>query len=114
VRAEFDAYERALLANDVDALDHYIWDSADTVRFGIAENLYGAEAIAAFRRTARTAPWSRSLKNTVIVTFGERAAAVSTEFCDENGETGRQSQTWMRFSGGWRIVAAHVSTMEER
>jgi len=27
---------------------------------------------------------------------------------------GRQSQTWVRFPGfGWKVVAAHVSTMNE-
>ena len=44
-----DAYEAALMANDVEALDGAFWNSPHTVRLGVAENLYGFAAIAAFR-----------------------------------------------------------------
>jgi hypothetical protein len=33
-----------------------------------------------------------------------------TEFQREGSDRiGRQSQTWVRLPGGWRVVAAHVS-----
>ena len=53
---------------------------------------------------------SRTLKNTVITTFGRDLAVANTE-SDRPGTdvTGRQSQTWVRMQDGWRIVSAHVS-----
>jgi hypothetical protein len=29
------------------------------------------------------------------------------------GKVGRQMQTWVRFPEGWKIVAAHVSMIDE-
>ena len=29
------------------------------------------------------------------------------------GKIGRQMQTWVRFPEGWRIVAAHISIIDE-
>jgi hypothetical protein len=108
VTACFEAYDEALLANDVEALVGWFWPSASAVRYGIGENLYGAAAIAAHRRAHAggvvRAPFSRR----VVATFGDAAASVCADF-DEGGRSGRQSQTWIRFPEGWRIVAAHVS-----
>ncbi|MBU0850998.1 MAG: nuclear transport factor 2 family protein, partial [Gammaproteobacteria bacterium] len=42
VRLAFEDYERALLANELEVLDDYFWDTDHTVRYGVAENLYGA------------------------------------------------------------------------
>lgn len=110
VRQVFAEYERALVENRLDQLDDYFWDSEFTVRFGIAENLYGAAAIAAYRRQCDPVGWGRRLSNTVVTTFGESWATVSTEFSDGQSERkGRQMQTWVRFSEGWKVVAAHVS-----
>jgi Protein of unknown function (DUF3225) len=112
VAAAFEAYEVALVANDVDAMAQWFWDSELTVRYGVNECLVGAEAIAAWRRTAAPLPEGRQLRNTVIVTFGLDSATVSTEFTYPDRPTvGRQSQTWIRFPQGWRVVAAHVSVM---
>ena len=56
--------------------------------------------------------WDRTLRNTVITTFGEDYAVCSTEFTREGSEkTGRQQQTWVKLPCGWRIVAAQVSIM---
>ena len=110
----FAAYEQALVDNDVQALEEAFWDSALTVRFGLAERLYGRREIDAWRDSATRVPVSRTLGRTVIVAFGEHAACVSTEFRDETSEAvGRQSQTWLRLDGRWRIVAAHVSREPE-
>lgn len=110
VRAVFAAYEQDLLANDHDRLDGWFWDAELTVRYGVGERLYGAAAIAAWRRTYAGVPSGRRLASTVIATFGRDAACVSTEFTGSApGVVGRQSQTWMRLNGRWQIVAAHVS-----
>lgn len=41
VRAAFEAYERALIANDVAATDAAFWDDERVVRFGVAEIQHG-------------------------------------------------------------------------
>ena len=113
VAAAFAAYERALMDYDPAALDGFFWKDDRAIRFGIAENLYGHAAIAAYRRTRTTVP-RRVLSNTRIVALGHDAAAVSTEFrYPGDPRIGRQSQSWARTSEGWRVVAAHVSFLEE-
>lgn len=114
VSAVFALYERALVGNDVALLDALFWDSPHTVRYGVAENLVGIEAIRAFRAARSPAGLERRLERTVITTYGRDAATAMTEFV--RGERhGRQSQTWVRFAlpghGGWRVVAAHVSLL---
>jgi hypothetical protein len=110
VRVAFDRYEVALVTNDVDTLDELFWASPLTVRYGLAENLYGRDAIIAFRRARSPLNLARTLRNTVITTFGADFATASTEFVRPPGSAvGRQMQTWMRTPEGWRVVAAHVS-----
>jgi hypothetical protein len=111
VYRQFEAYERALVANNVTALDEFFWRSEDVVRFGIGENLYGSEAIANYRRSVVPGRISRLRVKTVVATFGTSTATVSAEFSEEGGVVSRQSQTWIRLAEGWRIVAAHVSVM---
>jgi hypothetical protein len=107
--AAFMCYEEALNANDVAVLDELFRTAPYTLRYGIAEELYGHAAIAAFRG-ARTPPGRRVISNTVITTFGRDFATASTEFRRPGqARNGRQQQSWVRFSEGWRIVAAHVS-----
>ena len=110
VSAAFAAYEQALMDNDVAALDRLFWDAPQTPRYGVGENLYGAAAIAAFRRSRPDGAPARVLANTVITTFGDDYATANTEFRRlGTSSSGRQSQTWVRTDAGWRIVAAHVS-----
>ena len=113
VTAAFRSYEAALLANDIAALDRFFWDSPLAVRYGVTENLYGRDAIAAFRG-ARTLPANtRRLSDTVITTFGRDYATAHTLYQWQGSpRIGRQSQTWLRTEGGWRIVGAHVSYLE--
>ena len=112
VTAAFQRYERALVANDVAVLDALFWKSPNTLRFGIAENLYGYEAIAAFRSTRPPINLTRQLKNTTIVSYGRDFATANTEFQRVGSVvTGRQSHVWVRTELGWRIAAAHVSLM---
>lgn len=106
----FARYEDALVNNKVDVLDELFWNSPHTLRYGIAENLYGFEAIQAFRASRPSQGLQRTCMNTVITTYGEDFATANTEFQrDGVGRSGRQSQTWMRTPEGWRVVAAHVS-----
>jgi hypothetical protein len=110
VTAAFQGYETALMANDVRALDGFFWNSALTLRYGVAENLYGFEAIAAFRAGLSGGSPQRVLRRTVITSYGADFATANTEFQREGSAViGRQSQSWVRLSEGWRIVAAHVS-----
>lgn len=110
VTAAFLDYERALNDNDVPALTAWFWTSPLTIRFGLAENLYGHEAISAFRRARPSVDIRRTIANTVITAYGSDFATANTEFIKrDSGRRGRQSQTWMRTEDGWRVVSAHVS-----
>jgi hypothetical protein len=110
VTAAFQRYEAALVSNDVAVLDELFWNSAHTVRYGATENLYGYEAIATFRANRPATNLARSLKNTVITTYGQDFATANTEFQRQGSDKiGRQSQTWLKTPEGWRVVSAHVS-----
>jgi hypothetical protein len=112
VTAAFARYEDALVHNKVEVLDELFWTSAHTVRYGVGENLYGIDAIRAFRIARPSVGLARTLQNTTITTFGRDMATAMTEFRREGGnKTGRQSQTWVRMPEGWRVVAAHVSLL---
>jgi hypothetical protein len=112
VAAAFAAYEKALVAGDVDALSRAFWDSAEVVRFGIADRQVGAGELRAWREAQPPLPPGRTLLDPRITTFGADTAVVTTRFhYPADPVEGRQSQTWHRFKGtGWRIVHAHVST----
>ncbi|WP_437558102.1 oxalurate catabolism protein HpxZ [Acidithiobacillus sulfuriphilus] len=110
VQAAFFRYEKALVENDVTVLDELFWDSVHTLRYGVAENLYGYAAIAEFRALRPAPALNRELVNTTITTYGQDFATANTEFRRDQVH-GRQSQTWIRTPQGWRIVAAHVSLM---
>ena len=112
VTAEFNRYEKALITNDVAVLDAIFSDDPRTIRYGIGENLYGYSEIAAFRAARPSVGLMRRIDRTVITTYGRDFATAMTEFQrDGQAKTGRQSQTWVRFPEGWRVVAAHVSLM---
>jgi hypothetical protein len=112
VRAVFERYEDALVHNKVDVLDELFWNSPSTVRYGVGENLVGHAQIRAFRAARSPQGLARTLSHTIITTFGRDVATTMTEFRREHAATsGRQSQTWVRFAGGWRVVAAHVSLL---
>lgn len=114
VRSAFDAYEVALCTNDVAKLTELFWASPATLRYGPQENLYGADAIHAFRAGRPAVARPRSLTKVVITTYGRDFATANAEYINKgSSELGRQSQTWMRTPAGWRIVSAHVSFMRE-
>ncbi len=111
--AAFARYEAALVGNDVATLDALFWHDPRTIRYGGGENLYGIAEIAAFRATRSPAGLARVLERTVITTYGRDFGTAATLFRRGPGKVGRQMQTWVRLDGGWRVVAAHVSVIEE-
>ncbi len=115
VSAQFARYEAALVANDVAVLDELFRNDSRTLRYGIAENLYGYTDIMAFRAARSPVGLMRTTDRTVITTYGRDTAVASTLFYRDawTGRVGRQMQTWVRFPEGWRIVAAHVSIIDD-
>ena len=112
VQAVFARYEDALVHNKIDVLDELFWPSPHTVRYGVGENLYGIDEIRAFRIARPSAGLARALTRTVITTFGNDCATAVTEFQRAGSDRiGRQSQSWVRIDGAWRVVAAHVSLL---
>jgi len=116
VESAFTAYETALVTNDVATLDALFFNHASTVRYGADENLYGFEAIAAFRAQRSIKGLKRQLARTQITTYGTDMAVTATLFYRQNSPElcGRQMQTWMRSEQGWKIVAAHVSQIPDQ
>lgn len=112
VEAAFARYEAALINNDVAVLCELFHDDPNTIRYGIAENLYGYEEIKNFRTSRQMDKFSRTLSRTVITTYGDSFATAMTLFDRPPGGPGRQSQTWIKLHSGWRVVAAHVSRMQ--
>lgn len=115
VKIAFGRYEQALISNDVAALNEMFRNDARTIRYGVSENLYGYAEIAAFRAARSPLDLARTLSRTVISSYGRDHAVVSTLYRRENapGKIGRQMQTWIRFTEGWRVAAAHVSMIDQ-
>jgi Protein of unknown function (DUF3225) len=115
VTEQFARYEKALVTNDVAVLDSLFRPDSRTLRYGSGENLYGHDAIMAFRAARSPAGLMRRTAGTVITTYGRDTAVASTLFYRDSapGKVGRQMQTWIRFAEGWKIVAAHVSIIDE-
>jgi hypothetical protein len=115
VTAEFERYEKALVSNDVAVLDGIFRNDPRSIRYGGGENLYGYREIEAFRAARSPMGLDRTRSKTVITTYGRDFAVTSTLFHRPTmvGKVGRQMQTWVRFDEGWRVVAAHVSVINE-
>jgi len=111
----FARYEAALVGNDVATLNELFHNDPRTLRYGGGENLYGYDEIKAFRGTRSPVGLMRTTARTIITAYGRDTAVASTLFYRDNapGKVGRQMQTWVRFAEGWRIVAAHVSMIDE-
>lgn len=113
VSACFSRYEAALATNDLKTLDELFWADPLVVRFGADGNYFGDREIHTYRRNRPTDDLARELGRLVLTTFGTDFATTSAEFRrNGSGTVGRQSQTWVRTSQGWRVVAAHVSHLD--
>ncbi len=121
VTEAFYAYERALMTDDIAAMDALFHDAHTTVRFGAGEVLFGSAAIREFRKGRGGSP-QRRLGRVAITVYGDACATADAEFFRDNSpRRGRQSQTWVKFGagdiggdigggfGGWKVVSAHVS-----
>jgi hypothetical protein len=105
-----EAYERALVANDTEQLGKFFWDSPLAIRFGVSEELYGAEEIAAFRAQRKPSFSQRKVLRHSLLTFGRDFGVSMLEVTPAEGRHGHQTQVWVRLPEvGWRIVSAHVS-----
>jgi hypothetical protein len=107
-----EEYETALVTNDVETLTRFFWNSPMALRFGVRENLYGADEIEAFRKARPPLGLDRKILNVRVVAFGAECAVVTMEFLRQQHH-GRQSQVWWKFPEGWKVVSAHVSFMYE-
>ncbi len=113
LRAAFDVYERALVANDVDTMNQFFWADPRTTRYGLADGQHGHEEVVAWRRQASPVSEDRRHERVDVTTFGRDFGVVNCEFRDgDDAHLGRQSQVWARRKEGWRIVSAHVSSIE--
>ena len=112
VSAQFQRYQDAVISNDIAVLNELFWDNALTLRYGVGENLYGHAAIAGYRSARNPAGLAREETTRVVTSYGRDFATTNIEFT-RSGRHGRQSQAWARMPEGWRIVAAHVSYMDE-
>jgi hypothetical protein len=110
LRALYPLYEHALVSNDVEKLVEMFWADPHVMRFGVTENLYGYKEIDEFRKHRPAANLAREVTRLDIVSFGKDFASITLEF-KRGLQHGRQSQAWVRFPQGWRIVSAHVSLM---
>jgi hypothetical protein len=114
VTQAFRRYEKALMENDIATLNELFWDTPHTIRYGLAEQAYGHAAIAGVRAARDVSDLARTLTRIVITTYGSDFANASCEYRrNKSGRFGRQMQTWMRTSDGWRVVAAHVSLFDK-
>jgi ketosteroid isomerase-like protein len=113
IEALFHDYERALMANDVAALNGYFWRDARLTRYGIADLQRGHDELAAFRAATAAPAFTREIRRLRITTFGADMAVAMCEFLrSDTAKLGMQTQTWVRFADGWKIVSAHVSMID--
>jgi hypothetical protein len=109
MEAAFAEYERALMADDIPAMDALFHAAPTTNRYGVGEVLYGIEEIREFRKGRGGSP-QRKLGRVAITVYGDSFATADAEFFRDGTTTrGRQSQAWVRFAEGWKVVSAHVS-----
>lgn len=114
LQALYPVYETALVTNDVKKLTELFWNSPLATRFGLTENLHGYEEIAAFRQGRPALNLARRIRRLEIVALGPDHGQINLEFermVEGRLLQGRQSQLWVRFAEGWRIVSAHVSVL---
>jgi len=113
VQAAYRRYEDALLTADAKTLDELFWSDPRLIRFGAGDIQFGHDAVAALNARRRLNP-ERVLTDTVVTTFGSDFATATTLYTDvPEGQIGRQMQSWARMADGWRVVAAHVSVIDQ-
>ncbi len=101
-------YERALMTDDLAALDRLFAPGPSTLRGDAAGLLVGHDMISAFRGSRGGAPKRRIVQTHVQTIDDDHALVVAiTEL--ERGGRGQQTQLWVRTPDGWAVSAAHVA-----
>src|SRR4051794_39074972 len=80
LRELHEIYEKALIGNDVPTLEALFWDSPHAVRYGVTENLHGADEIRAFRQSRPAMNLERNIARLEILAIGQTAGIVNLEF----------------------------------
>ncbi|MCK6066337.1 DUF3225 domain-containing protein [Microbacterium sp. EYE_512] len=108
LRAAFEAYERAVVENDLDVLDASFAPGPDVLRGDGAGLLVGHDAIRAFR-SRRGGVARRTIDSIQYRPLGEDTALLVSVSRYAGGGSGLQTQVWQRIDGRWLITAAHVT-----
>ncbi|MFT4213157.1 MAG: DUF3225 domain-containing protein [Microbacterium sp.] len=108
LRAAFEAYEAAILANDLEVLDASFAPGPATMRGDAAGLLVGHDTISAFRGARGGVP-ERVIERIEHRALGPDAALLVSISRYRGGGTGLQTQVWQRIDGRWLITAAHVT-----
>jgi Asp-tRNA(Asn)/Glu-tRNA(Gln) amidotransferase A subunit family amidase len=108
LRAAFEAYERAVVENDLPAMDAAFADGPGVLRGDGAGLLVGKDAIRAFR-TGRGGVSARTIHSIHYRPLADDAALLMSVSRYAGGGSGLQTQVWQRLDGAWRITAAHVT-----
>ena len=106
--AAFTAYERAIMANDLDVLDASFAPGEATMRGDAAGLLVGHDAISAFRGV-RGGVAPRVIERIEHRSLAPDVALLVSVSRFVGGGTGLQTQVWERIDGRWLITAAHVT-----
>ena len=110
ITAVFYDYEKALMTNDVLALRSYFWDDPGVTRYGIADKQWGMAELDAYRQSVPIPDFTRELSHLRVTSVGESMATVQVEFVRSDSDLrGFQTQSWVQFNAGWKIISAHVS-----
>lgn len=110
ISAASEQYESDLAQGNVAGILDAFWHAPQALRIGDDEELFGFDAIEAFRREHGSSRVRRRVRQRVITSFGNDVAAVHLVTRYEQTERiGRQSQLWLRTDEGWRVAHAHVS-----
>ena len=116
VKQAFNRYEKALVANDIAALNALFRDDRahrplrrDGKSLWLCRDQVVPRRALAGRRSAapsrtRLSPPSAAISPSPRRCYQRPSAP---------GKVGRQMQTWVKFAEGWRVVAAHVSLIDK-
>lgn len=108
LRDAFEAYERAVVENDLGVLDASFAPGPDVLRGDGAGLLVGHDAIRAFR-SQRGGVTARSIDSIHYRPLGDDTALLVSVSRYAAGGSGLQTQVWQRIDGQWLITAAHVT-----
>lgn len=108
LRAAFDAYEAAIVANDVEILDDFFAPGPGSMRGDGAGLLVGHDAISAFR-SLRGGVAPREIDSIHYRPLGPATALLMSVSRYLRGGRGLQTQVWEHIDGRWLITAAHVT-----